>query len=104
MELTGQSIVGYKRGRSSSDSFCAFNPATGKGLARHFYSASSEETHEAVRLAADSFQTYRRLTGRKRGEFLRRIATNIEALGESLVERATQETALPAARIRGERA
>lgn len=104
MELTGQSIIGYKRGRSTNDSFCAFNPATSEELAQRFYPASPEETHEAVRLAANSFQTYRRLTGRKRGDFLRHIAGNIEALGESLVERATQETALPAARIRGERA
>jgi 2,5-dioxopentanoate dehydrogenase len=104
MELTGQSIIGYKRGQSTAGSFQAFNPATGQNMAPPFYSASLADVDEAVRLAASSFQTYRRLIGRERGTFLRRIAANLEELGETLVERPTQETALPVARIRSERA
>lgn len=104
MELTGESIIGYSRGSRTGEAFRAFNPATGEDLAQPFHSASSAETDDAVRLAANSFQAYRHLAGRERGAFLRRIASNLESLGEPLVERATQETALPAARIRGERA
>src|SRR4029078_11379391 len=42
-------------------------------------------------------------SGKKKAEFLRQIAANLESLGGSLVERATLETALPAARIHAER-
>lgn len=104
MELTGQSIIGYRRGLKAGDGFHGFDPAAGEKLAPPFYSASQAETGEAAQLAAATFQTYRQLTGRDRGAFLRRIAENLEGLGEALVERATHETALPAARIRGERA
>jgi len=104
MELTGRSIIGYRRGQKTGEILRAFNPLTGEDLAPPFYSASSAETDEAVRLAATSFLAYRRLSGSHRGAFLRRIASNLEALGETLVERATQETALPAGRIRGEQA
>ncbi|HEV2423799.1 MAG TPA: aldehyde dehydrogenase (NADP(+)) [Terriglobia bacterium] len=103
MELTGQSIIGYGRGQKTGESFQAFDPVAGDELLPPFYSASQAETGMAAQLAAASFQTYRRLTGRERGAFLRRIAENLEALGEELVERAARETALPAARIRGER-
>jgi 2,5-dioxopentanoate dehydrogenase len=104
VELTGQSIIGYQRGQKTGERFHAFDPAAGEELAPAFYSASQAETNEAVQLAAASFRTYRQLTGRERGAFLRRIADNLEGLGEELVERATRETALPAPRIRGERA
>lgn len=104
MELTGQSIIGYRRGLKAGEPFHAFDPAAGDELSPPFYSASRAEIGEAAQLAAASFQTYRQLRARERGAFLRRIAENLEGLGEELVERATRETALPAARIRGERA
>ena len=43
------------------------------------------------------------LSGKAKAEFLRAIADQIEAIGDSLVERATAETGLPEARILGER-
>ena len=104
MELTGRSIIGYGRGQATDNPFQAFDPAAGRDLNPSFYSASLDETDRAAQLAADSFQPYRSLNGKERGGFLRRIAGNLEELGETLVERATQETALPAARIRNERA
>jgi len=104
VQLTGRSIIGYQCGQKAGETFRAFDPATGEELAPPFYSALQSETNEAARLAAASFQTYRQATGRERGAFLRRIADHLEGLGEALVERATRETALPAARIRGERA
>ncbi len=104
MELTGQSIIGYQRGGNTGELFYAFDPAAGEELKPPFYSASPAEIGKAAQLAAASFQTYRQLMGGERATFLRRIAGNLEDLGETLVERATRETALPAARIRGERA
>jgi 2,5-dioxopentanoate dehydrogenase len=102
MELTGYSIIGYGRGHEGGEILRAFDPATDETLPPAYHSASPAEVNEAVKLAAQSFSAYGRLSGRERGRFLRGIADNLEAFGEALVERAVRETALPAARIRNE--
>lgn len=55
------------------------------------------------RLAAKAFPVYSGWSGKKRAAFLRRIAEEIEALGDALVKRAMAETSLPEGRIVGER-
>lgn len=102
MQLTGQSIIGYRRGSYKYKIFRGLNPATGQPLPPDYYAASAEEVEEAVRLATDAFVAYRRLSGRERAEFLRAIAKNLESMTDPSIARATQETALPAARIKGE--
>jgi len=54
-------------------------------------------------LAHEAFSIYSRKTGREKAVLLRRIATNIEAIADDLVERAGQETALPKPVCRGGR-
>src|SRR5262249_32768645 len=54
------------------------------------------------RLAHEAFAVYSRASGAEKGRFLRRIAENIEALGDELIERANAETALPVPRLRNE--
>jgi len=103
MELTGHSIIGYQYGKEGGEILHGFDPSNGEALPPAYHSASLAEVNEASKLAAQSFSAYRRRRGQERGAFLRRIADNLEALGEALVERAVHETALPAARIRGER-
>ncbi len=49
------------------------------------------------------FDTYRATTPEQRARFLESIAEGIEALGDELVQRAHAETALPIARLQGER-
>ena len=103
MELAGQSIIGYGRGEAGGKALHGFDPATGEALSPAYHSASPAEVDRAARLAALSFSTFSRLSGRERASFLHRIADNLEGLGEALVERAVRESALPVARIRGER-
>jgi 2,5-dioxopentanoate dehydrogenase len=103
MGLTGHSILGYGLGREGGKTFQGFDPSTDEALSPAYHSASPAEVNEAVELAARSFLGYRRLSGGQRGAFLRRIAENLEALGEPLVERAVRESSLPAVRIRNER-
>lgn len=55
-------------------------------------------------MAEEAFGSYRKTSFAKRAEFLDAIATEIMALGDALIERCVAETALPAARITGERA
>ena len=102
-ELLGTSIIGSGRGEAQADATKANNPATGESLEPAFAEASAAEVERAAALAAAAAIPYGKLSGRSKAHFLRAIASEIEALGDALVERATVETALPAARIQGER-
>ena len=102
-EILGISIIGSGRGSSGGDSFRAFDPRTGEAVGPDFFSASVEELNAAARLAADARILFGNMPGKKKAEFLRQIAANLESLGDALVERATLETALPPARIKSER-
>jgi alpha-ketoglutaric semialdehyde dehydrogenase len=101
-QLSGKSIIGFRRGESESGPFHGVNPVAGDELAPSYFAASAAEVDQAAQLASTAFAIYRQTSGRARATFLRRIADNIEQLGETLVTRAAEETALPAARIRNE--
>lgn len=68
-----------------------------------FKDATLPEVDAAVQEAHVAFLSYKNFSGKKRAEFLRAIADEIEALGEALVKTAMEETALPEGRIIGER-
>lgn len=102
MELTGQSIVGNRRGGKTGKGFQAFNPQTGEALAPQFNSASGAEIEEAVQLASKAFASYSQTSGKSRAAFLRRAADGFDAHREELAERAHLETALPMPRLLGE--
>ena len=65
------------------------------------FAAELQQRAEAAEAAAELLAG---TTGEARAVFLERIAEEIMALGDALIERAGQETALPAARLTGERA
>jgi 2,5-dioxopentanoate dehydrogenase len=65
--------------------------------------ASAEQVNEAVEAAAEAFYPYSRSLPAVRARFLRAIADGIEKLGNTLIECAARETALPEARILSER-
>jgi alpha-ketoglutaric semialdehyde dehydrogenase len=51
----------------------------------------------------DRFGAYQKTSPEKRAVFLETIANNIEALGDALISKASEETNLPAPRLTGER-
>lgn len=102
MKFSGRSIIGFADGSVSGEAFRARNPMTGEMLRPDFYSALTEEVEAAVRLAHEAFAGYCRTSGRKRANFLRAIASNLEAIGAEIIERCGFETALPEARLKGE--
>ncbi|MCS6817179.1 MAG: aldehyde dehydrogenase (NADP(+)) [Blastocatellia bacterium] len=104
MSLAGFSLIGSRHGAPGGTLFFAINPATGEQLDPPFHSAHLFEVDEAAQLAARAFATYSRMSGRQRARFLRQIAENIEALGDMLLDRVEQETALPRTRLQAERA
>ncbi|MGH9711541.1 MAG: aldehyde dehydrogenase family protein, partial [Candidatus Acidiferrales bacterium] len=104
MGLTGRSILGNESGKTSGKIFRAINPATGQELEPNYYTADVKETDSAARKAASAFAKYSGASGKTRGALLRKIAEQIEGLGEDLIARAVKETALPPARIKNEMA
>ena len=69
-----------------------------------FKDASSEEINTVMQQAWTAFQEYRKLSLQQRAGFMRAIAVELEACGDTLIATAMQETNLPEARLRGERA
>jgi 2,5-dioxopentanoate dehydrogenase len=104
MQILGNSLIGSRDVAGSSESFRAWNPATGQQLDGDFHSVTEAEVDLAARLASEAFATYGRLSHREKASFLRGIASRIEALGEPLIERAHLETALPKPRLQSETA
>lgn len=102
-ELTGTSIIGFHRGAfNNGGTLQGLNPATGENLPPTYHAASAAEVDEAAKLAHIAFAAYSQTAGSEKAGFLRRIAGNIEALGDMLVARAALETGLPEGRIHSE--
>ena len=97
-------MIGFRKGAGTGELLYATNPRNGQRLQPGFVPADSDEIDLAVRLASEAFPVYSRISGRERGEFLRMIAAKIESIAAELVERAGQETALPAGRLQAETA
>jgi len=104
MNLSGRSIIGFQSGTVTNEIFHARNPKSGEDLEPSYFAATPDEVDRAASLAHQAFPIYSQLSGRDKAAFLRKIAANIEAMAEELVERAEQETALAKARLQGETA
>src|SRR5438876_11874122 len=102
LSLSGRSIIGAELAESRGAGFHGVNPTNGAKLEPAFYSATTEDIDRAANLAADAFRAVQGLTGRERAAFLRRIAENLTAEGEAIVQRANLESGLPLPRLQGE--
>ena len=104
MSLHGLSLLAGAQGTTGGKIFHAVNPATNTPLAPDFHEASATEVAHALDASALAFADYRARSGTERAKFLETIATEIEALGDALLQRANAETGLPLPRLTGERA
>lgn len=103
MELSGRNLIGGVSANPAHAAFRAVEPATGAEIDPAFAEANDADVDRALRLAAEAFESFRRRAPADRAAFLREIATQIESLGEELIDRANRETALGVERLRGER-
>ncbi len=103
MQLTGGQLIGSHKSRQGNKTFTGYRAETGKSLEPDFTEATSDEVDQAVRLAARAAKIYSQTTPENRATFLDRIADEILSLGDALISRCMQETALPEARLTGER-
>ena len=83
--------------------FYSVNPATGAKL-KEYAIAGAAEVDAALSGAAKAFEELTALPPRWQADLLDAIADRIMDLGDALLERGEQETALPRARLTGERA
>ena len=105
MSLTGDLLIAGGAQRGAGASFQAFEAAGNTPIAQPvFHSASTADVARACELADEAFDVYRALSLEKRAQFLDDCAARIEALGDTLMERAMAESGLPRARLEGERA
>src|SRR6478672_3003263 len=101
MKIEGKSLIGGEA-IGSGAAFRAVEAATGAALEPEFYSASDADVQRAAQLAHEAFAVYKNVSGADKAAFLRAIAAGLTAQKDAIVERASQESALPAARLNGE--
>jgi NADP-dependent aldehyde dehydrogenase len=103
MEINATQIIGFRNVKSTGPEFYGYNPVTGKSLPTVFQEATASDINESAELADRAFKSYRKTTTVQRSEFLEKIATHLEARGDELLSLIQEETALPIARLTGER-
>jgi len=81
----------------------AINPATNEAFGPSFAEPDAAAVAAACAAAAAAFDLYRETEPSARATFLEAIATEIEAIGDVLIETAMAESGLPRARLEGER-
>lgn len=96
-------FIGHEAVAGAGSPFRAFAPARNEPLPDRFTNATAEQADQAVQKAVAAFPLYTKLLPGQRADFLDAIATEIEALGDELIERAVLESGLPTGRITGER-
>ncbi|CAM2196071.1 aldehyde dehydrogenase (NADP(+)) [Paraburkholderia sp. A1RI_3L] len=103
MQITGEMLIGASAVRGTKGTLRAFDPARNAEIEPTFGAGSVTDVDRACDLAAQAFDSYRSAPLETRARFLEAIAENILALGDTLIERAQAESALPRARLEGER-
>ena len=103
MNLTGNQLIGFVTSREGTKTFQGINPVNGEALMPEYAEATVDEVKHAGELAYQAFQIYRKKSPEDRARFLDQIATEIERLGDDLIQRAMAETGLPEGRFKGER-
>ena len=100
--LTGTNLVAGEA-RQSGKTFTAVDAASGDALEPAFHEATEQDVADACAAAAEAQKVFSALSPAKRAAFIRLAADKIDALGDTLTQRAMQESGLPEARLNGER-
>lgn len=101
--IEGKNIIGFQSFDGGDVVLKAHEAATNKELPERFIAATSDEVDQTVKLAAAASTEFAQTAPENRAQFLEAIAEEIEGIGDLLIERASIESGLPAARLTGER-
>lgn len=102
--IRGTHLIAGDDSSLGTATFHATAPSTGEPLEPAYVEATPAEIDRAVTQADNCVESMAGLAPRQIGAFLDGVAAEIEALQDELIERAALETALPVARLQGERA
>ncbi|MBV6285662.1 aldehyde dehydrogenase (NADP(+)) [Pseudomonas aegrilactucae] len=102
-EIIGHNYIGGARSAAGSITLHSHDASSGEALPFTFTQATAEEVDAAALAAAAAYPEFRNLPAERRAEFLEAIAARLDALDDDFVSLVTRETALPTARIKGER-
>lgn len=103
MALHGKNFVGNQLSAEGTDTFYPFDPRAGQVLHTPFHQATDEEINRALTLATEAFPVMREASADAIAGFLETIAAEIEALGDALIEQASQEAGIGKERLIMER-
>ncbi len=101
--ITGKNYIGNVLSSIGNVTFKTFNPQTNTENEIIYTEASIIEIEKATELATKAYKVFKTISGAKKSEFLNEIATEIEALGDELIQTYCSETGLPENRAIGER-
>ena len=102
-QILGHNYIGGQRSAQGSVIVNSVDATTGQALPYDFYQATAQEVDRAACAAAAAYPAYKALSAERRAAFLDAIADELDALDDEFVALVCRETALPAARIAGER-
>jgi 2,5-dioxopentanoate dehydrogenase len=102
--LHGNNLIGGQESSLGTVRVRSTAPASGEFLEPLYAEATPQEIERAMALADGCVEYLAAAPPAQIAGLLDRIATEIEALGEELVDRASLETGLPPARLNGEQA
>jgi 2,5-dioxopentanoate dehydrogenase len=100
--IDGSILIGARDVRHATV-FHAVAAASGAETPQTFSEASADDVAEACALAASAAGPFGDLAPAPRAAFLEAVASQIEAIGDILIETAMVETGLPRPRLEGER-
>ena len=103
MTLHGKSLIAGAPAETSTRTFRAVSPLDSSDLEPAFHESGQEDVNRALSLAEEAFPIYKKISAEDRAAFLEKIAEEILAIGDDLLQRAHVETGLPIDRLTGER-
>ncbi|MEB3899270.1 aldehyde dehydrogenase (NADP(+)) [Pseudomonas putida] len=99
----GYNYIGGRRSGLGTVLLSSIDAHSGERLPGFFHQATEQEVDAAAQAAANAYPAYRALAPERRACFLEAIADELDALGGDFIALVGRETALPAARVSGER-
>jgi NADP-dependent aldehyde dehydrogenase len=102
--ITGDLLIDGQAIAGTEAAYCGIDPATGSELEPTFGGTSAKQLEQACAGAATAFDSYREAPLSRRAMLLDCIASQIDAIGDAIIKRASSETGLPRSRLEGERA
>ena len=103
MNPLGHNHIGGQRSGQGPVRLKSLDARTGEPLPIDFAQATEAEVEAAVQAAAAAFPVFAATAPAERAALLERIADELDALGDDFIATVMRETALPEARVRGER-